>query len=462
MINKNIHLTRQLTVKLNAWLKTSLALLILISSTLAFADDKTSVYDDMRKLLGAEDYQAAYVLGSRYKLLQGEPHFDYLYGIAAINSGYLPQGILALERYLKAVPTNDRARLELAKGYYEIGAYARARQEFEFVLRYNPPANVRNKIQQYLDAMQADSLISKRNKTGSYFELTAGYDSNSNAGTYNNEIEFGSNTPDLAVRTAITDPDAKENPSRFVQLTLGSQFLRRVGGGLGVYAGLDLDTKHYFSAQQFDTDTLAAYTGFSFLKGIGLYRLTLSGSKFFVGGNEYRNTLSWNGEARYDLGSGYEASGIAQYSELKHADASSSQDATVFTLGLGLSKQFNTSWKPRLVLRTTWSQDSNLNQRVDLDKQTKSLRLSASVTPSAKSNLALNLAYQTADYADSFSNDFKNIREDELWQTSLNYSYLLNKKWLWRTSLSWAENDSTRDIFPYRRGTASMSLRYLF
>ena len=37
----------------------------------------------------------------------GDVHFDFLFGVAAVNTGRIPEGLLALERHLSAVPDSD-------------------------------------------------------------------------------------------------------------------------------------------------------------------------------------------------------------------------------------------------------------------------------------------------------------------------------------------------------------------
>ena len=70
---------------------------------------------------------------------EGTPEFDYYYAIAAIDSGHASEGVFALERVLSIDAGNYAARLELARGYFVLEEYARARQEFETVLTAAPP-----------------------------------------------------------------------------------------------------------------------------------------------------------------------------------------------------------------------------------------------------------------------------------------------------------------------------------
>src|SRR4051812_6031670 len=74
----------------------------------AFADALT---DRARRLIAERNHQAAYKLllpqeGTR----AGDPEFDYLLGISALDSGDLERAVFALERVLAVQPNNHVAR----------------------------------------------------------------------------------------------------------------------------------------------------------------------------------------------------------------------------------------------------------------------------------------------------------------------------------------------------------------
>ena len=140
------------------------ALVILASGAIA------APLDDIRRQVEASQFGPAYATAQANPQLIGDVHFDFLYGVAAINVGRVPEGLLALERHLAAVPANDRARLELARGYFLLGEYTRARSEFEFVLRYNPPAGVKSNIAGFLQAMQTREAADRRATARFYAE----------------------------------------------------------------------------------------------------------------------------------------------------------------------------------------------------------------------------------------------------------------------------------------------------
>ena len=83
--------------------------------------------DDMRVLLEQGRAAEAYALGRRHPEELGKPEFDFYFGVAAVDTGHAGEGVLALERYIIRFPDNDRARLELARGYFVLGEMVRAR-----------------------------------------------------------------------------------------------------------------------------------------------------------------------------------------------------------------------------------------------------------------------------------------------------------------------------------------------
>ncbi len=90
-------------------------LLVLIAPT-AFAD---AVLDEARALMGQNKAAAAFaLLDPLEEDRSGDPEFDYLLGIAALDSGEFTRAIFALERVLAVEPGNDIARAEIARAYF--------------------------------------------------------------------------------------------------------------------------------------------------------------------------------------------------------------------------------------------------------------------------------------------------------------------------------------------------------
>jgi tetratricopeptide (TPR) repeat protein len=427
--------------------------LALALSAQAAAGD--ALLNDLRRLVDAGQYEAAYQLANGAHRLPQSPHFDFLAGLAAVNSAHYAQGVVALERHLAAVPANDRARLELAKGCYELGDYLRARREFEFVLRYQPPKEVQAQIQKYLDAMQSRELIGSRSSSRSYLELGLGSDSNVNAGTYNHQMDtYGGPVP-------LSDPGARETASGFGQIMAGTQWLRRVDASLAVFVGADLEQKSNPAAPLYDTTNLGAYTGFSQSRGPGLYRMTLSEGQFLLNAEKYRNTLSLTAEAQYSLDSGYLLNGVAQYSELSHASANQMRDARLTTLGGGVQKTWSANWRPSLALQLTQAQEANLHMRDDLSRSASTAKVSLAAGPSERLGLSLAVSSQQNQFAQA-DLAVGTVREDSTWVLDLGLNYLWSRNWLLRADVQVTDNHSNQALYSYHRSFVGLHTRYLF
>lgn len=163
-----------------------LALFFLLTQGVAPALAATPA-EELRQLVERGQAKEAYARGRRYPDQLGNPAFDFYYGVAAIDAGHPGEGTLALERYVITYPNNLNARLELARGYFMMGEDARAREEFDGVLKANPPASVRANVARFEEAIKARENRYRTRFTG-YAEAGYGYDSNVNGGVSSGNI----------------------------------------------------------------------------------------------------------------------------------------------------------------------------------------------------------------------------------------------------------------------------------
>ena len=432
-----------------------LALVICPVATAAPAADASQSFAELQREVNDGQFAAAYKLGRTLTAMHGDPHFDFLFGVAAINVGRVPEGVLALERHLAAVPGNDRARLDLARGYFELGDYVRARQEFEFVLRYNPPKDVRANIQRYLDAMETRDALANRMSSRAYLEAGIGHDSNVNAGTFNTEI----NLPTGPV--VLADATSREVSSRFSSFAGGGQWVRGVSPPFAVFAGGDFNFKSNPTASNFDTANLSAYAGFSLVSGSLFYRLTVSDALMWVDNTRYWDLLATSGEVQYGLGEGLMLNGVVQYAEQSYSDQNSINDAKILTYGGGFQKAFAGDWWPVVGAQVSLAKNDNLNLRPDLGRDIVTTLVFANVSPTEKTGVSLGIAEQRSDFQ-AADIAFGTIRKDRLWSVDLGVSYLLSKNWMLRAEAQWSENESNQDLYAFRRTFGVIKMRYLF
>ncbi len=139
-------------------------------------------------LLGAGQDQGAYELLVPYEVeLAGNPYYDYLLGVAALDSGRTGEAIFSLRRSLAVQPQFSGARMELGRAYYEAGDSAQARPLFVGLLDESPPPGVREVLNQYIAAIDMRPPTPQSDFSG-YVEVFAGNDTNANGSTSNQQF----------------------------------------------------------------------------------------------------------------------------------------------------------------------------------------------------------------------------------------------------------------------------------
>ena len=400
--------------------------------------------DDLRRLVESSQFEQAVMLGQRHPELIGDVHFDFLYGIAAVSAGRVPEGLLALERHLAAVPANDRARLELARGYFLVGEYARARSEFEFVLRYNPPAAVRRNIEGFLAAMQLRDDRRRASSARVYLEAGLGHDSNVNSGTTLDEIDLIFGTVSLA------DSPSQAVADGFLQLAAGAQQAWRVSPQFSVFAGADVDHREHFRERSFNQSNIAFNAGFTQLRGEALYRFTLGLGDLRVDDDSFTR------------GPQHSATAFAQDFEYRHAGADQVRDARAVTVGgswtWGLPEL---AGAPQVGLRASWTVEHNSRLRDDLSRDVPLLRLFGSASPMARLRVAGGLTVYGQKYRGR-DIGFGNTRSDTAVNVDLAATYALDPRWSLRAEWSSFWNRSNQDLYDTERHTLTVKTRYQY
>lgn len=145
-------------------------------STFAFA--APDVLIRAQRDLAAGNPQRAYMLLiAEQDKLSGDVEFDYLLGVAALDSGKVDEAIIAFERVLTKRPKNAGAQLDLGRAYFTAGSFDLAEATFLVLRRSNPPPNAILAINRYLEAINARKKKSTRS-INAWEETSLGYDTN--------------------------------------------------------------------------------------------------------------------------------------------------------------------------------------------------------------------------------------------------------------------------------------------
>lgn len=412
--------------------------------------------DDLRRQVETSQFPQAWATVQANPQLVGDVHFDFLYGVTAINVGRVAEGLLALERHLAAVPANDRARLELARGYFLLGEYARARAEFEFVLRYNPPAGVRTTIAGFLQAMQQREQAGRRSSARFYAEASGGKDTNVNGGTFRDEVPMAFGTMNLLEGTSRRVGDT------FKQLALGGQSQLQVSPRLGVFAGYDLSLRANNHADEFDIGFASLNAGFTQLGGGALWRLSLSANEIQVGHHRYRSTLQLVGDATFNLGQDNTLTPFVQVGEQRHAVADEARNARLSTLGGQFTANFS-QWpgQPQLALRLFHTVEQNLRGRRDFSRDHTGLRITAAMNPLPPLRLNVAVSAETQRYG-AEDPVFGSLRKDDTLTLESGATWNFDARWSLRAEGFWTRVRSNQDLYDQDRKVAALKLRYQY
>jgi hypothetical protein len=396
----------------------------------------------------------AYAVGKANPDELGKPEFDFYFGIAAIDSGHAGEGVLALERYIANFPGNLNARLELARGYFVLGDDARAREEFDVVIKTNPPPNVEANIQRFLDAIRSRESR-YRTSAGFYAEIGYGWDSNVNGGVGSPDI----NLP-IFGNVTITGTGV-ETADSFLHLALGGNVSHPIHPGVALFGAANAEFKKNRNDDPFDQANIGAAGGVTYLQEKNLYRATLSQNLLQVENNRFRTVTGLSGEVHHQLDELQTVNGFVQYAELDYAGANSIRDAHFYAAGAGYRRAFIGAYQPLLTVGVNLGEEDNRRGRPDLGRDLYGARVALALTPAPRWTLSAGASYQHSKYQapDALLGV---LRKDNYYGLDAAVSYALTRELLVRSEYQYSSNDSNLALYEYDRHVIAVKLRYEF
>ena len=131
---------------IKAYLATAFVLFAVSMPSLSLAA-QDEVTKQAEALIRKGDFNAAYQLLEPLESARaGDVDYDYLLGVAGVESGNATRGAFALERLLATNPSHKAARAEMAKAHFILGETAASKAEFKNVLAQNPDSETKKTI----------------------------------------------------------------------------------------------------------------------------------------------------------------------------------------------------------------------------------------------------------------------------------------------------------------------------
>lgn len=413
---------------------------------------------EIEALLKQGKAEQAYEIALKFRdQLEGEARYDFYYGVAAIDSGHISEGVFALERVVLAFPRDDRARLELARGYYLLNEFSRARQEFERVLDHKPPAAVAANIEKFLNVIRLREA-SYRSTSSAYVELAMGTDSNINGAPA--DASFIS-----PIFGALTlSGGSLEESDTYMSITTGGQLNHPFEPGKHLTLGADVSARFHADDNDFETEMWNVYAGVNWLSGEDRFRIMGQVQAFEVADSDNLNLVALNGEWARSLNKATQWVNSAQVAQLGYP-GQSSRDSTLYTLSTGIVHTYATEWRPS-VGASVFAGYENAHHgfgaaRAAAERRFYGVRLKGQIIPLPRLSISGSLSAQNSHFGEE--NLFVGkTRNENLYQASVDAKWLLDRNISLGAGVSYTRNDSNSVINDYDRTQTRLSVRYDF
>jgi outer membrane protein len=208
--------------------------------------------------------------------LSGQPEYDYLLGVAALDSGRIDEAIIAFERVLAMIPNHAGAQMDIARAYYAAGSYDLAEAAFLKLRESNPPPAAQQAINRYLEAINSRKAQTRAGWTG-FGELSIGYDSNITGVPQ----DFGAAAEQSFALVGVQPTgNSIKRDAPFFQGAIGAEYSRPLSRGWSVFAGGDLRGRAYHDERLFNSAAADARLGAALNSGTDQWRTVLSYQHF--------------------------------------------------------------------------------------------------------------------------------------------------------------------------------------
>lgn len=411
---------------------------------LAGAATADSVTDQAHELL--DKHQA----GAAYDLLlplsderAGDPQFDFLLGIAALDAGHPNQAVFALERVLAVKPDDALARAEIARAYYALSEFETSRHEFENVkASSNVPPEARAAMDQYL--AQIDRTQHGEKRISGYLGFSAGYDTNINSGTDESTVAIPilGNLPFQLVDSARSQENGFGAVTAGVNLTQPvNQNWAVVGGARGYYRGTE---------SPFSTADIYLYSGVRGTYGKHEFTFAGQGEDFRVDGDSLRHVYGGFGQWTYALDGRSRLSLSFQATALDYPGLAN-RDAMRYVGSAGYLIALPGAREPVVYAGLYGGiEDENHSLFPQFGHDLVGGRLGGSIGVMPKTRAFASVSFEQRDY---HGDDpiFLRTRDDTQFTFSTGLEYMPLKNWTVRPNISYTDNNSNISINDYDR-----------
>lgn len=421
-----------------------------------------------RQLLDVGQARQAYEALSRQEAtLAGNEAFDYLYGVAALDSGNIEAAIMSFERVLAVRPNHAGAQMDLARAYFAAGAYDLAEAGFRSLARLSPPPAAQQAIARYLEAIESR----KRQATPAWsgtVEAGLGYDDNLTGVP----SDFGAAAQQSF---GIAGIEATGNSIRrrgaFGKASAAAEYAHPLQGGWGVFGGGEARLRAYPGEADFNSLLGEARAGVSHGNGPTQWKATAGYQRFAQDGaapgeprvTNDRNTAYVLGDWRHMWGPKTQVGLSAQVSQVRFP-TNTIEDFDQLLVAASWLRSVEAKGVP-LVHFAVFATDDRARNALPFSDATKSKNLFGArsyVQYSLSTSLSVFNALGVVGRRDkdAFARS-TTVEKGRDWfaEAQLGLHWQFRKRCALRTQWAHTQNRSNIDLYDFRRNEVSTAVR---
>lgn len=433
--------------------RTVLAVLMFCFAAQASADD---VLEQARQLAQSQQGRAAYALLAPLEDERaGDPAYDYLLGITALDSGEPGIAVFALERVLAVQPDNDLARAEIARAYFELSELENARAQLETVRDSDTvPPEARASMERYLSAI--NKAEGGGTSISGYLTLAGGYDSNINSATDQSQVVI----PFLGNNLLFQLVDrGQEQDSAYAMVAGGVNVAHPLGDRWSVVGGAR--GYYRFTEDPFQTQDIYLYGG---VRGnFGKHDVTIAaqGENFQINHDTLRYVYGGFGQYRYALDNRSQLSLALQISKIAYPKVRN-RDVIRYVGSAGYVRALGGKREPIIYAGVYGgTEDEQKNQFQQFGHELYGGRFGGSIEVRSRLRAFASFSWEERDYG-GLDTIFQRQRDDTQMIASGGLEYAPGETWRVRPNISYTRNDSNIPINDYDRVVVGVNVTMRF
>ena len=413
-----------------------------------------SLLEEARGLMQRQDPQAAYALLEPHtESYSSAEDFNYLLGIAALDSGRPSQAVLALERVLAHNPEHTLARAEIGRAFLALKETAAARREFQTVARAELAPEVRDTVSRYL-AIIAETDRTPAKRWSVVLEGQVGYDSN---------VNFGSSLDRWVLDDGLTlIPLASSRPqeSAFHELGAHLRYTAPINGNTDLTIGSQLNQRTNPSQHNSDLGSVDVSAGLARTHGLNRYSMSIQLQQLYLDDDAFRQAKGLLGQWQRDVDSRTQVGLYGQFFALDFPDQPV-RDARRTVLGATVVRGLDDGAKSVVVGNVYAGRESSRHDIGELAFDLYGLRaaLSRNLTGNWRGSIGLSYEHRSHDAPDGF---FGITREDRQLEARLGVERAFGPNLSITPQIVYTRNSSTLAPSDFRRTQALVAARYRF